>query len=106
MRKKDPKNINLKINRIVPFKRTEIIKTDNGTEIPPYVGFIICWSSDIGFGEYTIKRPALEYDKDFYNDCDAEEEWIADSEHTDINEDKEFIKELMRLFIEKLEIKE
>ena len=55
-----------------------------------YTGFVIKWDSDIGFGEYTIYKPI------------GSDEWYGDSEHMDNNEDKDFIKELMKLFIEKL----
>ena len=57
-----------------------------------YTGVTIRWDSDIGFGEYTIYK-AVDSDK-----------WCAESEHIDNNEDKSFIKELMKLFIEKLNI--
>ena len=57
-----------------------------------YTGFVIKWDSDIGFGEYIIYR---SWDSD---------EWHADSEHMDKNEDKAFLKELLKLFIEKLDI--
>lgn len=61
-----------------------------------YTGVVIRWDSDIGFGEYTI-----------YKSIDSEEDkWYAQSEHMDNNEDKAFIKELMTLFIEKLDIVE
>lgn len=59
-----------------------------------YSGFVIKWDSDIGFGEYTI-----------YKSVDSDK-WHGDSEHMDNNEDKSFIKELMKLFIEKLDITE
>lgn len=81
-RKFEVDKIHLKIYEVRPFEYTKS------------VGFTILWSSDIGFGEYTIYRM-----KD-------SQKWVADSEHMDINEDKAFVKELMRLFIEKLEIKE
>lgn len=55
-------------------------------------GFIVQWDSDIGFGEYTVYK---------FKDSDV---WRADAETMDNNEDKDFIKELMRLFIEKLQI--
>lgn len=80
-RKHEVNEIHLEIYDLIPF-------TDEN-----YVGFIIQWDSDIGFGEYTI-----------YRHVDSEE-WIGDSEYMDNNEDKEFIKELMRLFVEKLVIK-
>ena len=61
-----------------------------------YIGFVIRWDSDIGFGEYTVyKHVGSDDDK-----------WYANSEHIDNNEDKSFIKELMKLFIEKLDITE
>lgn len=61
-----------------------------------YMGFIIKWDSNIGFGEYTIYK--------FTNSDD--EKWYAQSEHMDNNEDKAFVKELMKLFINKLEVVE
>jgi hypothetical protein len=66
-------------------------------DIEPFVnergsGFVIMWNSDIGFGEYTI-----------YKRADSDE-WRGDSEHMDTNEDKAFIKELLKLFADKLTI--
>lgn len=55
-----------------------------------FTGFVIKWDSDIGFGEYTLYKEV------------GSDEWHADSEYMDNNEDKDFIKELMKLFIEKL----
>lgn len=55
-------------------------------------GFVISWDSDIGFGEYTVYKRT------------GSDEWCGDSEHMDNNEDKDFIKELMKLFIDKLNI--
>lgn len=81
-RKHKVDEIHLQINELIPFRNER------------QVGFIIQWCSDIGFGEYTVYQP---------NDS---KEWMADSEHMDKNEDKDFIKELMRLFIEQLIIKE
>ena len=68
-------------------------------DVQPFVnergsGIIISWDSNIGFGEYTIYKRV------------GSDEWCADSEHMDNNEDKDFIKELMKLFIEKLNVKE
>lgn len=61
-----------------------------------YMGVVIRWDSDVGFGEYTIYKP-----------IDSEDDrWLAQSEYMDNNEDKDFIKELMKLFIEKLDIVE
>ena len=56
-------------------------------------GFVIAWSSDVGFGEYTVYRK-----KD-------SQEWLGDSEHMDCGNNKEFLKELLRLFVEKIIIK-
>lgn len=79
-RKFDVTKINLDAYDIEPFVNEQ------------YVGFIIKWDSDIGFGEYTIyKRTGTD-------------EWYADSERMDSNADKAFVTELMRLFIEKLTI--
>ena len=78
MRKHNPKEINLEIKDI------EIWENAN------YEGFDISWISTIGFGKYRIYRKT------------GTDEWCADSETMDINEDKSFIKELMRLFIEKI----
>ena len=80
MRKHNVKNINLQINDITPFINLNTNRT----------GFIIEWFSNIGFGEYTLYK--------------GENGWYADSETIDCNEDKEFITELMRLFIEMLKI--
>lgn len=80
-RKHNIKEIHLQIDDFVPFVN------DN------HMGFIIEWSSDIGFGEYTVYKS---------NDNNK---WYGDSEFMDSNEDKEFISELMRLFVEKLLIK-
>lgn len=57
-----------------------------------YTGVVIRWDSDIGFGEYTIYKEA------------GSDEWHGDSEHMDNNEDKSFVKELLKLFIDKLDI--
>ena len=55
-----------------------------------YTGVVIRWDSDIGFGEYTIYKEV------------GSDEWHGDSEHMDNNEDKAFLKELLKLFVEKL----
>ena len=73
-------NINLDAYEIKPFVNEK------------FTGLVIRWDSDIGFGEYTIYKEV------------GSDEWYADSEHMDSNEDKDFIKELMRLFIEKINV--
>lgn len=80
-RKLDVTNINLKINDF------EIVVSSNGD-----VRIYIHWSSNIGFGEYT-----LLYDKE-------QNAWFADSESMDSNDDKAFLTELMSMFIEKVEV--
>ena len=70
--------INLEIVDVIPFVNDQA------------VGFVIQWASDIGWGEYS-----------FYK-FDGSNEWAADSEGMDNDEDNDFVKELMRLFIEKL----
>lgn len=63
-----------------------------GFDNDSYSGFKIYWSSDIGFGEYTIWTE-ME---------DGELKLYGDSEHMDSNDDKEFVTELMRLVVNKL----
>ena len=57
-------------------------------------GVILQWSSDIGFGEYTL----------FKNN--GSDEWCGESEHMDNNEDREFIRYLLRLWADQLNIVE
>ena len=104
-RKHNVKEIGLQIDRITPFVNLEPVVVKSGETIPPHVGFTIAWSSKIGFGEYTIYRESLAYDKNYYTteECPAEE-WFGDSECMDKGEDKEFLSELMRLFIEKITV--
>ena len=79
-------------------RRIEIDKINlDAYEIAPFVndrftGIVIRWDSDIGFGEYTIYKEV------------GSNEWHGDSEHMDNNEDKDFLRELIKLFIEKLDI--
>lgn len=80
-RKYKANEIHLEIIDVLPFL--------NGR----HSGFIIEWTSDIGYGEYTIYKPI------------GSDEWYGDSEYMDDNEDKDFIKELMKLFVDKLIIK-
>ena len=73
-------NINLDAYEIEPFINEK------------YTGFVIKWDSDIGFGEYTVYKAV------------GSDVWQADSEHMDNNDDKAFLKELLKLFADKLDI--
>lgn len=57
-----------------------------------YVGFVIEWSGNVGFGEYTIYRSTKG------------SSWHADSECMDDNEDKSFLKKLFEDLIEQITI--
>lgn len=81
-RKHDVSNIKLKIDDI------EVSVSSNGD-----IRIYVYWSSNIGFGEYS-----LFYDK-------VENTWLADSECMDSNDDKAFLTELMSKFIEKVEVR-
>ena len=79
MRKLDVDSINLKIDEVVPC----------------FGGIIIRWSSNIGFGEYTIyRRPANNHP-----DLVA---WVAESEHMDSFEDKAFGEKLLKLWMKQI----
>ena len=93
-RKNPVKDMNLQIDQIIPFSNEH------------HAGFTIRWSGNIGFGEYTLYRKTMPYDDDPYSQCDEEEKWEAQSEHMDAQDDKDFITELMRLFVESLTITE
>ena len=79
-------------------RRFEVDKINlDAYEIEPfvnekYMGFVIRWDSDIGFGEYTIYKAA------------SSDKWQADSEHMDSSEDKAFLIELLSQFVNSLEI--
>lgn len=79
-------------------RRFEVDKINlDAYEIEPFVnergsGIVIKWDSDIGFGEYTLYKAANS------------DEWKADSEHMDSNNDKAFLKELLKQLVEALEI--
>jgi hypothetical protein len=85
MSKIDVNNINLEIDDI------EVWKPKN-PEKNMHRGLIrIRWNSSIGFGEYDLCK-------------DGNGNWVGYSETMDSNEDKDFIKKLMELFIERLTI--
>lgn len=77
-----PEEIHLNIDSVRAFSNNR------------FSGFVIEWSSDIGFGEYTV-----------YQKKDSPE-WFGDSEHMDGGDDKEFLKELLRLFVDKITIED
>lgn len=55
-------------------------------------GFVIQWSGDAGFGEYTI-----------YIDKDGK--WKGDSEYMDKGEDKSFLEHLFLSIVEQIEVR-
>lgn len=78
---KNPSEINLSVHSMTPFSNEKF----NGIRIE--------WDSDIGFGEYTIYRET------------GTDQWYADSECMDSGEDKEFLRELLKLIADNVIIK-
>lgn len=79
MRKIDVDSINLKIDEVMPC----------------FGGIIICWSSDIGFGQYTIyQKPAMEHPESVA--------WVAESECMDSIEDSSFGEKLLQLWMKQI----
>lgn len=76
----DVKEIHLEIDDVEVFSNED------------YEGLDINWNSTIGFGEYCLYRKK------------GTDQWCADSEYMDRNDDKEFIMELLKLFVQKLNI--
>lgn len=70
------KDIDVILDEVIPFSNEM------------YEGFILRWYGNIGFGEYTIHREK------------SGTEWKADSEHMDKQEDKSFLKELLRQMVD------
>jgi hypothetical protein len=83
MRNNPPDKINLQISKI------EIAVN----KLCPKGCMRISWNSDIGFGQYDL---ILQEDGSIK----------GDSEYMDINEDKAFISELMKLFVDKIKLEE
>ena len=81
-RKHNPSEINLKIDGVYPYSNER------------YEGLQISWTSDIGFGMYNIYK------------AHGTSEWKADSEYMDYGEEKAFLTELMRLFVEQINVLE
>lgn len=79
--------INLKVDEV------KVFETDHSDNSNPREGTIrIIWSADIGFGQYDIS---------FYKDGRI----TGDSELMDNNENKQFIKKLMEVMIDKIDIR-
>lgn len=69
----------------------------DSTEITPfsnkeYEGIEIKWDSNRGFGTYFIYR------------AKGTSNWIADSEHMDSNENKNFLRMLLQKFADEVEV--
>jgi len=82
-RKHDIDSIHLKVDRVEPF------------EHDGEAGLVIEWSSDIGFGKYTIIQ---EHDVS----TQTSKLFIADSEGMDNDDDKSFGKKLLELWMEQM----
>lgn len=78
MRKHNVKEIHLELIDVRPFSNEK------------YSGMILVWSSDIGFGEYTIWQ--------------EDGKWYGDSECMDSSDDKEFLQELLHLFLKQISV--
>lgn len=57
-----------------------------------YEGIEIKWNSNQGFGIYTLYR------------VNGSSIWLADSEHMDSNENKNFLRELLLKFADEVEV--
>ena len=79
MGKYDVNSINLKVDKVVHT----------------LFGILIRWSSDIGFGEYTISESDQKSEA-------GEVKWVARSECMDKDDDKEFGKKLLELWMEQI----
>lgn len=79
-RKNNPSDIHLQIESLRAFQNDQ------------FSGLVVEWSSDIGFGQYTL-----------YNPKDSSV-WYADSECMDSDEDRAFIKELFKLIADGLKM--
>lgn len=74
------KEIDVSVDEVKPFVNEK------------YTGFIIRWSGNIGFGEYTLYRSTMD------------DKWYGDSECMDKGDDKEFLALLLEDFINQMEI--
>lgn len=80
MRRKPVSEYELKLDKIGTFVNSK------------YSGIVLEWSGNIGWGEYTIYK---EYGSD---------EWFAESECMDRGEDKDFLRELLKQFADKVKV--
>ena len=83
MSRLDRDKVEVVVDSLEPFKNEEA------------QGFILNWSGNIGFGQYTI-----------YQNVDDPCKWKGDSECMDHPDDKWFIKKLLESFINQLEVTE
>lgn len=78
----NPEEINLELTEITPFARL-------GKH-----GIILSWSSDIGFGEYTLYQTDKEY------------KWYGESECMDWGENKQLLRALLQKLADMVEVVE
>ena len=71
-----------------------------------YDGFILGWSSNIGFGELTFSKAHINSAKEYYAIKYNDGDWNVQTEAMSDNNDKEFIQLVMNKFIEKLNVVE
>ena len=62
---------------------------------PCFGGIIISWSSNIGFGEYTIYRKSAAGNPE-------STAWVAESEHMDSMMDRSFGERLLQLWMKQI----
>lgn len=68
-----------------------------------YEGFILGWSSNIGFGELTISKSYVDNEK--YEEIEFKAgDWEVQTECMSNNNDKEFIRLVLNKFVEKLNV--
>ena len=70
----------LKLDKIEPFANAQ------------FLGITFEWSGNIGWGEYSIYKKH------------GTDEWIADSEGMDKGKDKDFLRELLKQFADKVKV--
>ena len=87
MNKYNVDEIHLKLEKVEPFKHDEI------------GGMVISWRSDIGFGQYTFVSKPAPWNKNIRL-------WWAESETMDKDEDKDFGRKLLELWMNQVIIME